>query len=229
MASSRERFEERQYLHQGEVEIAPETYNLIIGGVLLYGFLINCFMVAFCSDAAMSLMSNYGLFLIMYFVMVLVGSFMIHGSSNPVVSFIGYNFIVIPLGLVLSVTLNAYVDAGFSTTITVAFAITAVVTLVMMFVSSLFPNFFLSIGKTLFLSLLVTVIVELVCIFLNVPLGIIDGVVVLIFCGYIGYDWARANTCAKTVDNAVDSASELYIDIINLFLRILRILARSRD
>ena len=46
MASSRERFEERQYLHQGEVEIAPETYNLIIGGVLLYGFLINCFMVA---------------------------------------------------------------------------------------------------------------------------------------------------------------------------------------
>ncbi len=227
--SSKERFEERRYLHQDDVEIAPETYNLIIGGVLLYGFLINCFMVAFCSDAAMNLMSNYGMFLISYFVMIFVGSLMIHMSSNPVVSFIGYNFIVIPLGLVLSVTLNAYVDAGFSSTITLAFIITAIVTLVMMFVSSLCPNFFLSIGKTLFLSLLVTIIVEVVCILLGLPLGIIDGIVVLIFCGYIGYDWARANSCAKTVDNAVDSASELYIDIINLFLRILRILARSRD
>ncbi len=229
MSSSSERFEERQYLHPSDVEIAPETYNLIIGGVLLYGFLVNCFMVTFCADAAMSLMSNYGLFLIAYFVMILVGSFMIHGSKNPVISFIGYNLIVVPLGLVLTVTLNAYSYAGFGSTITVAFAITAVVTLVMMFVSSLFPSFFLSLGKTLTLSLLVTIVIELLCLLFNVPLGIIDGIVVLIFCGYIGYDWARANRCAKTVDNAVDCASELYIDIVNLFLRILRILARSRD
>lgn len=229
MSSSRERYEERRYLHPDDVEIAPETYNLIIGGVLLYGFLINCFMVAFCTDAAMNLMSNYGLFLIAYIVMIIAGSLMIHGSSNPVVSFIGYNLIVIPLGLVISVTLNAYVAFGMSSVIVTAFAITAVVTLVMMFVSSLFPRFFLSIGRTLALSLLVTIVIELLCMLFNFPIGIIDGIVVLIFCGYIGYDWARANTCAKTVNNAVDNAAELYIDIVNLFLRILRILARSRD
>lgn len=229
MSSSRERYEERQYLHQGEVEVAPEIYNLIIGGVLLYGFLVNCFMVAFCSDAALSLMDNYALFLIGYIVMIIVGSLMIHGSKNPVVSFIGYNFIVVPLGLVLTVVINAYASIGLSSIIVTAFAITAVVTLVMMFVSSLFPSFFLSIGRTLCLSLVVTIVIEVLCLLFNIPLGIIDGIVVLIFCGYIGYDWARANTCAKTVDNAVDNASELYVDIINLFLRILRILARSRD
>ncbi len=56
----------------------------------------------------------------------------------------------------------------------------------------------------------------------------IDWVVVLIFCGYIGYDWGRANQIPKTLDNAVDSAAALYMDIINLFLRILRILGRRQ-
>ncbi|MBT7579493.1 MAG: hypothetical protein HN633_12065, partial [Candidatus Marinimicrobia bacterium] len=49
-----------------------------------------------------------------------------------------------------------------------------------------------------------------------------------IFCGYIGYDWGRANQIPKTLDNAVDSAAALYMDIINLFLRVLRILGRRR-
>lgn len=63
--------------------------------------------------------------------------------------------------------------------------------------------------------------------FAGAALGIFDYLVVLIFCGYVGYDWARANACAKTVDNAVDCAAELYIDIVNLFVRILSILSRS--
>jgi FtsH-binding integral membrane protein len=54
----------------------------------------------------------------------------------------------------------------------------------------------------------------------------IDWVVVGIFCGYIGYDWARANAIPKTLDNAVDSAAAIYIDIINLFIRILSIMGR---
>jgi len=79
------------------------------------------------------------------------------------------------------------------------------------------------------ITLLITIVVEIVMMFLGANLGIIDYIVVLIFCGYIGYDWARANACAKTVDNAVDMAAELYVDIINLFIRILSILARSND
>ena len=48
-----------------------------------------------------------------------------------------------------------------------------------------------------------------------------DWVVALLFCGYIGYDWAEAQNNAKTLDNAIDSAVALYLDIINLFLRLL--------
>ena len=48
-----------------------------------------------------------------------------------------------------------------------------------------------------------------------------DWLVALLFCGYIGYDWAKAQEKRKTLDNAVDSAVDLYLDIINLFVRLL--------
>ena len=141
---------------------------------------------------------------------------MVHGSRNPVVSCIGYNFFVIPLGLIISASLQLLAYAGATDIVVTAFGITAIVTIAMMVASTLFPQFFLSLGRTLFVTLVITVILER-----------IDYVVVLIFCGYIGYDWAKANACARTLDNAVDSAAELYVDIAVLFMRLLSILARS--
>lgn len=229
MSDREERYRQRQTLTPGAKVLSSEMYNYVIGGTLLYGFLVNCFVVKFCFDSILTMFSNPLLFYLLYFVMVIVGSLMVNGSSNPVVSFIGYNFIVVPLGLILSLVLNAYAMAGYEDTITMAFGITALVTIAMMLAATAFPNFFLSMGRTLFFSLLVTVVIELILTLTGNGLGIIDYIVVLIFSGYIGYDWARANACAKTVDNAIDSAAELYVDIVNLFLRILRILARSNN
>lgn len=208
-------------------EITPQTYNMIIGATLLYGFVINMIMVSCLGDFAMTM--NPIAFIIAYFVMAISGGIMVRKSDNPVISFIGYNLIVIPLGLCLTIIINAYLSAGYESTIMTAFLLTTVVTLVMMGLGAMFPTFFLSIGRTLAVSLLITIIAELILFFVGIQLGIIDYVVVLIFCGYVGYDWAKANVQAKTVDNAIDSACELYIDIVNLFIRILRILARAND
>lgn len=207
-------------------EISPQTYNMIIGATLLYGFVINMIMVACCADFAMSM--NPIAFTIAYFAMALIGGFMVRKSDNPVISFIGYNLMVVPMGLCLTIIITAYSMAGFGSTIITAFAITTIVTVLMMALGAMFPTFFLSMGRTLGISLLIAVIAELILYFVGIQLGIFDYIVVLIFCGYIGYDWAKANTQRKTVDNAIDSATELYIDIINLFIRILRILARAQ-
>lgn len=209
-------------------QISNEAYNLIIGGVLMYGFLINCFMTAFLGESITRFVYGNPLaFFITYLVMAIAGIFMVKKSDNPVISFVGYNLIVVPLGMVIASALTLYGLAGYSTTITYAFAITAGVTLLMMFASSIFPDFFLSLGRTLGVTLLMTIVIELIMFFAHVSLGIMDYIVVLIFCGYVGYDWAKANDIPKTVDNAIDSAAELYVDIANLFLRILRILARA--
>jgi FtsH-binding integral membrane protein len=71
------------------------------------------------------------------------------------------------------------------------------------------------------------VIAELVMIFVfgGSP-DIMDWIVAVLFCGYLGYDWARAQSIPKTLDNAIDSAASIYMDIIILFIRILEIMGR---
>lgn len=208
-------------------EITPQSYNMIIGATLLYGFVVNIIMIATCYDFVANI--NPIIFYILYFGMAIAGGLMVHKSDNPVISFIGYNLYVLPLGMVLTLTINMLLGYGYESTIITAFAITAIVTVVMMLLGAAFPRFFLSMGSTLCISLLITVIVEIVLALLGINLGIVSYIVVLIFCGYIGYDWAKANAVPKTVDNAIDSAAELYVDIIALFMRVLSILARAND
>jgi len=99
----------------------------------------------------------------------------------------------------------------------------------MMMLGSIFPAFFQKIAGALAAALIAVILVEVIGgLFFGWHHGATDWVVVLIFCGYIGYDWGRANAIPKTLDNAIDSAAALYMDIINLFLRLLRILGRRR-
>lgn len=232
MANNNGSYQQIQSTYSNAERISDQKFNLILGGCLLWGFIINCILCTVFSDSILALaLNNYVVFLLMYFVLVIAGCLMVNKSDNPAVSFAGYNLIVIPIGMIISMSLSVYVAVGYANIIPTAFGITAVVTLTMMVLSSAFPDFFASntMGKILGITLLVTIIIEiLLWITGAASLGIIDYIVVLVFCGYIGYDWAKANMGEKTVDKAVDAAAMLYVDIANLFLRIMRILARSQ-
>ena len=148
-------------------------------------------------------------------------------SDSPIVSFIGYNLVVLPVGLVLSI----YVSAFDELSVTLSFLITAIVTLTLMLLSIAFPQLFYSIGPALGVTLLVVLVFDIVLTLIGsfFALGVIDWIVTFIFCGYIGYDYAVAQNREKTANGAVDSACALYLDIVNLFIRILAIVGRSRD
>lgn len=203
--------------------ISSAAYNLTIGSTLCWGFAVNWWMVTNIHPQSIANINPW-LFFIGYFAACFFGIYLFNTSNNPVVSFIGYNFVVVPFGLVINMVVSRY-DA---TLVSDAIRITGLVTIAMMCLGTLFPAFFKKISGALTIALLLVIVVELVEIFFfSMRHGIIDWVVVLIFCGYIGYDWGRANQIPKTVDNAIDSAAALYMDIINLFLRILRILGRD--
>ena len=51
----------------------------------------------------------------------------------------------------------------------------------------------------------------------------------VIFSLYIGYDWLRAQEKVKTLDNALDCALDIYLDIIVVFLKLLKILSRNQE
>ncbi|MFG0456794.1 Bax inhibitor-1 family protein [Shewanella mangrovisoli] len=203
--------------------IGAGLYNLVIGLTLLWGFAMNYIMVSHIDPEAIASVNPW-VFFIGYFASCFFGIYLFQSSSNPLVSFIGYNFVVVPFGLIINMVVSQY-DPEL---VTEAIRITGLVTIAMMCLGTLFPAFFQKIAGVLTIALLLVIVVELIEIFIfKTHHGILDWIVVLIFCGYIGYDWGRANQIPKTVDNAVDSAAALYMDIINLFLRILRILGRK--
>jgi FtsH-binding integral membrane protein len=204
--------------------IESAQYNLIIGLVLFWGFGANWLLVRFISVESL-LKVNLFWFLLGYFGSCFLGIRLFTKSTNPWVSFAGYNLVVIPFGLVLNIIVSRY-DLSI---VVDAMRITTFVTLIMMLLGTYFTDFFEKIELALFLSLLAVVIVEFVEIFIfRIHHDVIDWIVALIMCGYIGYDWGRANRIPRTWDNAVDSAAALYMDIVNLFVRTLKILGRGK-
>ena len=203
--------------------VGAGIYNLVIGLTLIWGFAVNYWMVTNIDPEAIASVNSW-VFFIGYFTCCFLGIYLFQKSSNPLVSFIGYNFVVVPFGLIINMVVSQY-DPEL---VTEAIRITGLVTIAMMCLGTLFPAFFQKIVGALTIALLLVIVVELIEVFVfNTHHGILDWIVVLIFCGYIGYDWGRANQIPKTIDNAIDSAAALYMDIINLFLRILRILGRK--
>ena len=217
---------ERRMLRDGDVEISERAFNLLIGGVLLWGFGLNYLTVTLFGEqvARMFMTMNPLLFLVGYFALVLAGNAMIV-RGGPGLSFLGYNLIAVPIGMVLCMTLQGY----YIETIRSAVLVTAIITLSFMIAGTLFPGFFLRMGRVLFFGLLVLIVGGLISLLFFRSTGMVYAWLGAgVFSMYIGYDWARANTCARTVDNAIDLSASLYLDIINLFLRVLSIMGRRR-
>lgn len=218
---------ERKTVREGEVEISERAFNLLIGGVLLWGFGLNYLTVALFGERVVRLLSGMNplVFLLGYFALVLIGTVLINKPSAAL-SFLGYNLIAVPVGLVLCVALQGY----YVDTVRTAALVTAIITLAFMIAATLYPGFFLKLGRVLFFALLILIVGELVSLLFfrgtNMAFAWLGAG---IFSMYIGYDWARANTCARTVDNAIDLSASLYLDIINLFLRVLSIMGKRRD
>ena len=95
------------------------------------------------------------------------------------------------------------------------------VTVVMIIAGQVFPGVFMSMGRALVVALSALIVVEIIMLIAgwSEP-GFVDIIAAIIFSGLIGYDWAIAQSRPHTVDGAVDACAGLYLDVINLFLRI---------
>ena len=226
-------FQSHMTFREGAGELSESRYNLLIGAALTWGFFLNFLIVQFAGPAilSMALSSPAGYstfmigFLVAYIALVLIGSALVR-SYNPARCFLGYNLIAVPVGVVVALATVGY-DPQI---VTRAALITAIVTLIMMIVSTLAPSVFARMGSGLGVALLGVIVVEAFATLLfRMDVSILDWIVVGIMCLYIAYDWVRTNSVQRTATNAIAAASALYLDIINIFLRVLRILARSRS
>lgn len=207
-------------------QISVRRYNAVMLLTLLWGFLVNTVMVYYFAIPIMRLLSGVGPLWIFigYFVLVIAGIAISARSTNPWISFLGYNLLVLPIGVLLCLILPGIPVA----IVTKALLLTGIVTATMTLLGLVAPNVFLGMGRTLFIALIVGILAELVATFLFHYTGTaFDWLFVVLFSGYIGYDVAKSQIYPKTVDNAVDCALDIYLDIINIFIRLLALLSRK--
>ncbi len=210
-----------------ENAIGDQRYNLTIGVMLLYGFLINAVLCFVFTDGVYKLIGDAGTLLVVigYFVLVFIGTFICSKAKSAGACFFGYNLIVLPMGVMITPLIHAY-QIG---TVRYSFTVLCVITMVMIGLAVAYQNFFLSIGRTIMACFLVAFIAMLVLFAFNIDVGPFDYIFVGLFSLFIGYDWAVAQRVPKTSTNAVRSACMLYVDMINLLIRLLRILGKNRD
>ena len=215
MSMASERKAEMQVFHSGDVIVSDRIYNLTLGATVLWGVAMNVVLCAFCGDFVASV--NPFIFLIAYFALAFGGQVISYKSKSPVV----------PVGLVVASVVSYYGGIG-AEEVGLAFLFTAIITGCMISLSIIYPNFFSRIGGLLFAGLIGLVLSGIVMTFLGIDSYIYSWIGAVIFSLYIGYDYYVAQRYIKTVDNAVDSAISIYLDITNLFLHLLRILGRKR-
>lgn len=154
----------------------------------------------------------------------------ISSSGSALISFIGFNLVVIPFGAILGPVLAEYQLAQ-PGIVAEAAQLTGIVTGVMALSGLLFPNFYRSIGGALLGALLALLAILIASMFIPalMEFKLIHYAAAALFALFIGFDMWRASEIPATLDNAVDVCISLYLDIINLFLWIMRISGASKD
>lgn len=207
-------------------QVSARMYNVVMCGTLLWGFLVNAFMVEYCAAPIVNALAGVKSWVLIvgYLVLAIGGITLSVKSNNPWISFLGFNLLVLPLGVMLCLIVPFLPIA----IVTKALLLTGIVTATMIVLGITFPKLFLGVGRTLFIALLVGLVAELVATFLFGYRGAaFDWLFVILFSGYIGYDIAKSQMYPKTIDNAVDCALDIYLDIVNLFIRLLSLLSRD--
>ncbi len=203
--------------------ISDRAYYIVITATLFFGFAVNAAEVWFLTDFFLTW--NPSVFYIVYLITAVAGIVLNTFSKKPVISFIGYCLVILPLGAALTLIVPYYS----MNVVRSAFLVTALLTGAFILLAILYPKIFYSMWRVLSISLsiaLLWMIINMFTSFAMTSFVWVDWLVVLIFCCYIGFDISFAKSKTKTLDNAIDSACGLYLDIINLFVRLLIIFGR---
>lgn len=203
-------------------EMSERKFNLALGGCILYGLILTAIIACTCAELILQIPTIA--LIIGFYGFSFLGVY-ITNSNDPLVSFLGYHFVIVPVAALLTVFMLFFSVE----TIVLAMFATLMVVVGMITIATIYPSAFQKMGRTLFFALLIALIAEILFVLMGISTGLFDWIVAIIFSLYIGFDWCKAQEYPKTLDNAVDSAMDLYLDIINLFMRLLEIFGRSKD
>ena len=177
---------------------------------------------------------NMWVLLVLVLVSSFGGIFMALKSDKPAISALGFFLVAAPMGVLLGPTVGMYQPESVMKVILITGMVTGVLTLI----GAVIPESLQSWGGWLFGALSILLLGQfgiplmgwLIPGFpIHSALTLWDWIGVLIFSAYIIFDVNRAMSVPATVDNAIDCALSIYLDILNLFIRLLEIMGKTKD
>lgn len=216
----------RSFKHIPPRLMSRRLYHLTIGGITAASFAFIAVVYQYFMATPGALMGLPGWMIVGSFILPLVGVIVLSLSSNSRNLFggvVGYLATVLPIGLLTAYCITVYNIAE----ITAAIGVTAIIAISFATLGFVKPSFFARIMPVCGFCLLIIVIAEFILFLLGIQQTITDYIVVVIFCGIIGYDFYHAANDVPTLDNAIWYACEIFLDLLNVFLRVLNI--RHRD
>ena len=209
--------------------VDTRVYNGIIGGMVLWGFLVNWLLCEKVGSIARFAPNVSPIaFLIGYLVLVFGGVILTNKTKNPGLAFLGYNMVVVPFGVIIATMVEAYGGIS-SSVVTLAFLYTLLSAAAMVATVIVFPQWFEKLGGALGAVLIGLILCEVVLLLFHVNQIVTCWIAAGLFSLYLGYDIYRSQQYPKTVTNAIRSSLDIYMDLANLFIRLLEILGKKND
>lgn len=174
---------------------------------------------------------EYSLFLVVpAFIAAIAGVAIAQKNDDPLISIGGYLLITVAFGAITGPVVALYTPASVAR---ILFLTTAVV-IGLGIAGAILPKSLENWWSWLFGGLLILLAGQILlplAAYLGVPIGnamtLWDWAGVVLFSGLIVFDLNRAMRIPCTMNNAIDAAVEVYLDFINLFLRLLSLLGEA--
>jgi FtsH-binding integral membrane protein len=208
-------------------ELSDNVYMFFLGLFVVGGLLGSAVMAGLTYDWEVA---NIWVYLAIGLVLPIIGIIVSFASNNWQISLMGYALVFLPLGAILGPFVALYELNVVVQVIIMTMIVSTVLWIVATFIPPITQNWY---GYIIGL-LLILIAGDLTRAFMPsfgiqpVALEWWAWVGAILFSGLIIYDVNKAMQRPKTLDNAVDSSVGIYLDIINLFIRLLEIYAKAK-
>ena len=183
-------------------QLTRRTYNLIMGGLVTAGFAViaACALLAQAPAFLYAVVDNYLTISIGSFIASIAGIAVMHMGMKRE----GYGVTLAGYALLVC-SIGLFTLLGTS-----------------------FPAFFARIQGIAVTALIALIVAGIAGSLMGFAMAWYDYAVILVFCGFIGYDTYRAQQCEPTVKMAILNAAEIWLDLVNIFIHLLQIVG-DRD
>lgn len=218
----------------GANEISKQAYTFLLSAFTAIGIAFCAFTSTLSHDwdlNAWNIWQMIGFFLGI-FVVALIGSAIANNSDNPLVSCFGFALVAGPFGLMLGPVVASYTTAS----VLRVLALTILMTLVLGVVGAVTPKDLSNWATWLFgglvillLGLFAVPLMSLIGLPVEGAMTVLDWVGLVLFGAFVIFDLNRAMRVPYTIDNAIDCALAVFVDMVNIFIRLLSIMGNSSN